>query len=186
MGIDPDLEHLQIAKEKYQASNLEYMEGRGENIPGGDYDVVFSNFVLHWCPDKNLIFKQVAKCLKNGGKFGFIISGDFDIVSEMFLPEDLFSPECRQYCLTLLHLLPTNELLSLLIKNNFTLKFFKEYYREWRFADVHKLIEFYMIHMKGVFDKTHFNIEVFKKRYGEGEIVFKLPYLMIIAAVDKP
>ena len=78
------------------------------------------------------------------------------VISEMYLPEDLFSPESWQYYLDQIHLLPTNELLSLLIKNNFTLKVFKKYFHEWRFIDVHKLIEFHMTHMKGVFDKTHF------------------------------
>ena len=56
VGIDPDTERLQLAKEKYSASNIEYLEGSAENIPGGDYGLVFSNHVLHWCNDKNLVF----------------------------------------------------------------------------------------------------------------------------------
>lgn len=172
---------MQVAKEKYPASNLEYKEGSGEDIPGGDYDIVFSNCVIHWCTDKDLVFKQVAKSLKSGGKFGFVITADFDVVSTLFPPEELFSPECRQHLIDQIHLLPTNDLLSLLISNNFILKFFKEHLREWKFTDVHKLIEFHMTHMKGVFDKTHFNIEALKKFYGEEEIIIKVPYITIIA-----
>ena len=181
MGIDPDTQRLQVAREKYSASNLEYKEGQGEDIPGSDYDIVFSNSVLHWCPDKDRVFKEIAKSLKNGGKFGFVITANFDLISALYSPEELFSPESRQYYIDQVHLSSTNQLLGLLITNNFTLKFFKEHVQEWRFTDVHGLIEFHMAHMKGAFDKTHFNIDAFKKYYGEGNIVIEMPYITVIA-----
>ena len=52
VGIDIDVERLEVAREKYSASNIEYLEGNAQDIPkvGGIklYDCVFSNFVLHW------------------------------------------------------------------------------------------------------------------------------------------
>ena len=74
VGMDPDTDRLQLAKEKYSAPNLTYQEGKAEDISGGNYDVVFSNFVLHWCEDKDIVFKQVMRSLKEGGKFGFVCS----------------------------------------------------------------------------------------------------------------
>ena len=181
VGIDPDCQRLQLAKEKYSASNLEYIEGSGDDIPGTGYDIIFANGVLHWCPDKDHVFKQVAQSLKGGGKFGFVIvTADFDTVNTMYLPKELFSPECRQHLLDLVHLLPTNELLTLLIANNFKLKFFKEHLREWRFSNAHELIKFHMLNLKG-FDKTHINIEAFNKCYGEGDIVIQIPCITIVA-----
>ena len=47
VGIDPDTERLRLAKEMYSASNIEYLERSAEDIPGGRYDLVFSNHVLH-------------------------------------------------------------------------------------------------------------------------------------------
>ena len=73
VGIDPDEERLKVAREKHIASNLKYLSGIAENIPGTDYDLVFSNHVIHWCKDKDLVFKQVHKSLKKGGKFAFFL-----------------------------------------------------------------------------------------------------------------
>ena len=47
VGIDPETERLRLAKEKCSASNIEYLERSAEDIPGGGYDLVFSNHVLH-------------------------------------------------------------------------------------------------------------------------------------------
>ncbi len=181
VGIDPDGERLLVAKNKYSLSNITYIERGGENIPEHDYDIVFSNSVLHWCADRDLVFEQVARSLKSGGKFGFVVPANIDVVAAMFTPAHLFSPECRQYLINHTHIPTTNELLNLIINNRFDLKLFKEHLREWRFADVHKYVEFHMTHLRGVFDKSNFNIEAMRQHYGKGEIVVKMPYITIIA-----
>ena len=71
IAIDPDVERLEIARMKHGAPNLTYYEGSAYEIPGTDYDYVFSNYVLHWIKDKDLVFKQVSKALKKGGEFAF-------------------------------------------------------------------------------------------------------------------
>lgn len=72
VGIDPDQERLKIAREKYPANNIRYLEGRAESIPGDlMYDYIFSNFVLHYCENKDKVLEQVGTRLKQGGKFGF-------------------------------------------------------------------------------------------------------------------
>ncbi len=50
-------------RKKYSAENIEYLYGTAENLPGVDFkfDMVFSNHVLHWCEDKDLVLKQVSQ-----------------------------------------------------------------------------------------------------------------------------
>ena len=90
VAIDPDVERLSLAKKMYTADNLEYYEGKAEDIPGTDYDIVFSNYVLHWCMDKDLVFQQVSKCLKKGGKFAFTLILKNDMGSEQMFSHEFF------------------------------------------------------------------------------------------------
>ena len=53
VGINPDTERLKIAKEKHSAPNIVYLEADAEHLPGEDYDLLFSNCVLHWVKTKN-------------------------------------------------------------------------------------------------------------------------------------
>ncbi len=39
---------IKVSRRKYAASNLEYIERGVEKISESDYDIVFSNYVLHW------------------------------------------------------------------------------------------------------------------------------------------
>jgi ubiquinone/menaquinone biosynthesis C-methylase UbiE len=82
---------LKIAKEKYSANNIEFLEGAAEEPPLQNFDVVFSNSVLHWCEDKDKVFKQVAKRLQDGGKFGFVIPVDFDATEQFFTPANMLT-----------------------------------------------------------------------------------------------
>ncbi len=61
-GVDPDVERLKIARDKYPASNLEYLDGTTENIPGRNstYDIIFSNYVLQFCEDKKVMLKEIV------------------------------------------------------------------------------------------------------------------------------
>ena len=74
IGIDPNAERLQLAKEKYSASNIEYLQGTHKSIPGRDYDVIFSDHVLHYCPDKGAVIKHFASKLKPGGTLAIIMN----------------------------------------------------------------------------------------------------------------
>ena len=47
VAVDPDGERLKIARERYSASNIEYIEADDKTFPPGQYDVVFANYVLH-------------------------------------------------------------------------------------------------------------------------------------------
>lgn len=49
------------------------MKGSDEYFPEDQYDVVFSNYVLHWIKDKASTFKKVHQNLKPGGRFAFTV-----------------------------------------------------------------------------------------------------------------
>ena len=185
IGIDPDTDRLEVARRKYSASNIEYLTGRAENIPGVGYDIIFSSNVLHWCKDKNLVFEKISGCLKKNGKLGFIITGttNYDLGTILFSPEELMlNPKHRQHMMSQIHPSPT-EIAQLTSKNGLALEYLKEEWQEWKFEDAKKLIEFYLTNFqyKGVFDRSDFNTEAIKKYYGEREFSFSIPYITVIA-----
>ena len=71
VAVDPDEERLKIAREKYSASNIEYIQADDKTFPPGEYDLIFSNIVIHWISDKEAIIKQAYRNLRPGGCFAF-------------------------------------------------------------------------------------------------------------------
>ena len=57
IGVDPDKERIQLAKETHnQIENLSFVQGSAINFPGIGakvYNIVFSNYVLHWMGNKS-------------------------------------------------------------------------------------------------------------------------------------
>ena len=72
VAVDPDKERILLAQQSYSdVKNLSFVEGSASNFPGiGSelYDIIFSNHVIHWIPDKHEVFKNMFKSLKRGGK----------------------------------------------------------------------------------------------------------------------
>lgn len=181
VGIDPDAERLQVARKKHSADILTYQEGSGEKIPGGDYDIVFSNSVLHWCKDKNLVFRNVANSLKKGGKFGFVTPADFNADEVFFTPHEMFSKECHRALSGHVYHASSETYISVAGANNLVVTHFRKHLREWKFENVLQLIEFHMTHYKGKFGLEHFNIEAMKSRYGNGNFIIIIPYITVVA-----
>ena len=72
VGVDPDKKRLQLAQQSYgHIKNLSFTEGSHSQFPdiGSDTcDIVFSNYVIQWIPDKDNAFKNIYSSLKSGGK----------------------------------------------------------------------------------------------------------------------
>ena len=72
VGVDPDKERLLLAQQSFgEVKNLSFVEGSASNFPGigsQSYDIIFSNHVIHWIPDKYELFKNMFGSLKRGGK----------------------------------------------------------------------------------------------------------------------
>ena len=175
IGIDPNVQRLQVAREKYSAGNIIFKEGRAEDFHGSDFDVVFFNYVFHWCKEKDKVFEQVATSLKNGGKFGFVTPSNF-IFLNLFCPvPEMISPECQQFIAEVMHIPTSEELHQLASSNGFVTSFTKERIQIWKFESVSKFVtEFLMIHFHK-YGIEHYNVKLMKEYYGE-EVVLKQPY----------
>ena len=72
VAVDPDKERILLAQTSYgDVNNLSFVEGSASNFPGigsESYDIIFSNYVMHWIPDKQEVFKNMFGSLKRGGK----------------------------------------------------------------------------------------------------------------------
>jgi len=89
IGIDMTPDMLALAKQnaqKAQASNVEFRQGFLEDIPvaDGTVDVILSNCVINLSPDKALVFKEMQRILKPGGRVAVS-----DIVTSQPLPTEL-------------------------------------------------------------------------------------------------
>ena len=72
VAVDPDVDRIQVAlKSHTSVKNLVFLEGSASNFPrmGTEaYDIIFCNYVLHWIPDKEELFKNMFSSLKPTGK----------------------------------------------------------------------------------------------------------------------
>jgi arsenite methyltransferase len=95
IGVDMTPEQLDIARRNlapimanigYQTPNVEFLEGRIEEIPvpSGSVDVVISNCVINLSEDKERVFREIWRVLKPGGEFYIA-----DIVADRRIPAHL-------------------------------------------------------------------------------------------------
>lgn len=169
VAIDPDVERLDMAREKYATSNVVYLEGTAENIPGNDkdFDIVFSNYVVHWCKDKEAVLKEVAAKLKKSGRFGFVYVNT-DAVKHLDPPE-MFSQEFISYFSSTFHHVSWEEFAIIALNVGFQVSKVHHHTQETKFTGVDELIEMYRTHTKGRFNRSHFNADAMVKHFGEGE-----------------
>lgn len=70
VGIDISSNFIDIAKQR-NLGNCEFFVADGKEIPLPDnsVDIVFSNYVVHYFPNTNIVFSEVSRVLKPKGYF---------------------------------------------------------------------------------------------------------------------
>ena len=179
VAVDPNGERIKVAKDKYTTSNLQFFEGSSKSFPGeeGEYDIVFSNYVIHWIEDKEALFRNVAKSLKKGGKFAFRCLVHYK--AKFVLPHEVLNPECKDQFLNSVHPIELDECESKFFPNRFEVISLKETEREFKFENVATYIDVHHLHFAHI-KVPIFNVEVLKRLFGDGEVVLNLPVLEAI------
>ena len=193
-AVDPDIERLEIAKNNYAASNIEYMQADDKTFPEGQYDLIFANAVIHWIKDKRALFERVYKSLKPGGRFAFVTFDGIpkvyhkiverifeELVSRDFL-EDLYSTKC--FCLD------CSEYKCLTSSLGFVEVSAETTEHLYRWKDIDDCIDMWFSGLHtGAFDPQMFDMEKFqriKDEYGDGPIVYEKPNRILFVIVAKP
>jgi len=118
IGIDFTAAMIEKARENAQKlgySNVEFRQGDIENIPVSDdvADVIVSNCVLNLVPDKDKVFKEIFRVLKQGGHFSIS-----DVVLVGKLPASIRS-NAEMYAGCIAGAIQKGEYLELIRKNGF-------------------------------------------------------------------
>ena len=75
LGVDPNEDRVTIATSRFRDDeNVKIIRGSAEEAAAfAPYDVIFSNYVVHWIPADEHVnaLRQIFELLKSGGKFGF-------------------------------------------------------------------------------------------------------------------
>lgn len=67
IGVDSSVEMIEKARAKYPEIEFEQMDARVLKF-NLSFDAIFSNAVLHWIPEKELVIKNMHDLLKPGGR----------------------------------------------------------------------------------------------------------------------
>ena len=68
IGIDASAEMIRAAHQKYERLALYHKDARDFELDH-QFDAVFSNSVLHWIPEQEMVIKNINSHLKPGGRF---------------------------------------------------------------------------------------------------------------------
>ena len=180
VAIDPDKDRLSVAKRKYQAGNLEFLEGSANAIPGGDYDLVFSNHVLHWCKDRRAAFTNIARSLKPGGKVACSYVPSHSYNGDML---DILRNEHNQIVLSnRVSFVHEDECNVLICEHNFSELHRSQHECVHTFKDAHAYTEFFLTHFKSEnIECKDFNMDaIHHRRKRDGGLYFRYPILTII------
>jgi len=68
LGLDRSPEMIGQARQNYPNLEFKLAEAGSFSVPGS-FDAVFSNAVLHWIPEAEQVIRNIASCLRPGGRF---------------------------------------------------------------------------------------------------------------------
>ena len=96
VAVDPDSERLKIAREKYAANNIDYIQADADTFPVANYNLIYCNQAIHWFSDIKGALKRVFDNLSPGGQFAFTTAYNIESstkVEEYKLMDRIFGPD---------------------------------------------------------------------------------------------
>ena len=160
-GIDPQRERLLVAQRKYAAQNpnLQFLEGSSEEIPGGPYDLVYSNHVVHWIKDKQFAFKNVHENLKVGGIFAVLDNDNSTLNKIEIVQKSMNICSCDMY-------------ISIATECGFEVEYMSKDEVKYTFDTVDEYIEWITVSLEiGIDTIDSFTLEEFKKEFSVNSCV---------------
>ena len=140
--------------------------------------MVFCNYVLNWIHKKEEVFSQVYKCLKAGGKFGFV-STNCGIADEVCVA-GMVSAEIEEAGRKMEVPVSSSEYKQMARQAGFEIVYERDDRRVWEFEDIPKYIEFLRMQTMGKFDESHFHVDAMEKYFRDKPISFNVPYCTIV------
>ena len=192
VAVDPDEERLKIAREKYSASNIKYIQADDKTFPPRQYDIIFCNTVINWIHDKEALYKRVHANLRPGGQFAFSTPDGSLPVPEIGkkLFDTLLGPNFLIWMLQEKQVyLSANDYEVLASRTGLELSIL----RRRNFDKAWKSLDDYIDAMhgwfQGEFDPSKFDkdtLEKFKTEYGSGPVVQEQPIVQLYIVLTKP
>ena len=171
VAIDPNAERLAIAREKHSASNIQYLLTDAEHLPGEHYDFIFSNFVLQWIKNKEVIFQQAQRILKKGGYLALVGVAK----NHMFLTQGVTSKAFQEDTLNSLHDVKAEEMDHFARVHDFESISIRSDEAYFDCKSLQGIIDFFKTHSPSkMYDESHFNMERMKEHFKDN-FVFTIP-----------
>ena len=180
IGVDPDGERLALARKTYSTSNLEYVQGSADEVPGEDYDIIFTNHAMHYSPDKNATLKTLASKIKKGGKLVYIVDIEDEVTRFVDSKPGLYGKKFRDAWAAKYHYTPKEDYIRFTTGNRFVIEHSEIIVCRYNYKDVEELVE-YNKAQTHVYDDTEFNREAMRKVYGDGPFYHDYNYLLVQA-----
>ena len=157
IGVDPDKERIQLAKESHsQIENLSFVEGSAINFPGIGaevYDIIFSNHALHWMTNKQQVFNNMFDSLKVGGKVAVQYMSYLPLFD--YNAYVLLNPENAERIFRLFHLESKTKIERYCLSAGFEIiRSFDTHCKGLVFETVQELLEWQWSGTYGVFDPS--------------------------------
>ena len=177
IAIDPNKSRLELAQKQYSRPNLVFIEANDITLPEDQYDLVFSNYVLHWIENKAAVLKKMYQNLKPGGQFAFIVPEHQPTIIEQM--DHMVGPEMMQGY----HWMSAPEYNHLATSIGFKVTSSETEVKPLNFATVEGLLKWYRATTEGQFNPDKLDptvLKVFKQSFGDGSIDIDLHRVTII------
>ena len=176
VGIDPDEKRIKVAKKEQAADNIKYMISGSDNMPGENYDIIYSNYVLHWIPNNKDIFGPIARLLKKGGRFAF---HTLDVISKEICDRYYgWSDKNWSSLNNTVSGLTENDVKTLAEENHLEVKLLESGSFKIEYENVEDFIQGHLVH--GTTSRDLYDEKKLSDFFGDGKITVLLPRVSAI------